>query len=83
MLNGFIDSSEVVSELPIPGLFMSWDKDDIQDINGINDITIYAEKSTKGTYTLCRLKNQDVHIMNKWAINRVSDKLISLYKDAE
>ena len=81
MLNGFIDSSEVISELPIPGLFMSWDRDDILDINGLNDITIYAEKSTKGTYTLTRLKNQDVHVMNKWAINRFSDKLIDLYKE--
>lgn len=82
MLGGFTDNDADVNELPITGLLMSWDTNDIYEINGINDITLYVEKADKGTYMLARLKDQDVHIMNKWAINRHADKLIELYKDA-
>ena len=82
MLNGFTNDSTIIKELPIMGLLMSWDVDDIYKVNGINDITIYTEKPTKSTYLLCRIKEQDIHIMNKWAINRISDKLIELYKGA-
>lgn len=79
-LNGFSDTFTVIKELPIPGLLMSWDTNDIQNVNGVNDITLYAERSDiQGTYLLCRIKNIDVHIMNKWSINRSSDKLIGLY----
>jgi len=81
-LNGFSTEEPVIRELPIPGLLMSWDINDIQSINDINDITLYVEKSgTPGAYILSRLKNTDVHIINKWAINRFSDRLIELYKE--
>ena len=82
MLNGFSDTNSAINELPITCLLMSWDTHDIHAIHGINDITLYAEKEIKGSYILTRLKDQDVHIMNKWAINRHADRLIELYKDA-
>jgi len=81
MLNGFSEEEPAIHELPINGLMMVWDTNDIYDVNGINDITLYAEKTEKGNYILVRIKDTDVHIMNKWAINRFSDKLISLYKE--
>ena len=81
MLNGYTDSNFSTDELPIPGMLMSWEREDTYEINGVNDITIYAEQPTPGKYILVRLKNQDVHIMNKWAINRHADTLINLYKD--
>jgi hypothetical protein len=81
MLNGFTDFESVVKELPIPGLLMSWDTHDIHSITGINDIVLFAEKDKqKGSYILTRVKDIDVHIMNKWAINRHADKLITLYR---
>lgn len=83
MLNGFADTNTVATELPITGLLMSWDTNDIYEIRDINDITLYVEKPIKGLYTLARLKNQDVHIMNKWAINRHADRLIEIYKEQE
>lgn len=79
MLNGFSDDKFAVLELPITGLLMSWDTDDIYRINGVNDITMYAAKPTKDTYTLVRVKNQDIHIMNKWAAARASDELMAVY----
>lgn len=80
MMNGFSNFESSVTNLPITGLLMSWDTHDIKDINGINDITLYAAQKTPGNYTLVRLKDQDVHIMNKWSINRHADTLIGLYK---
>jgi hypothetical protein len=79
MLNGFVETNSMISELPITGLMMAWDTCDIHDVTAINDITIYAEKDKAGLYTLSRLKEQDIHIINKWSISRVSDKLIELY----
>lgn len=80
MLNGYSNTRPIIHELPIVGLLMSWDSDDIHKINGINDITIFAEKKhEKGSYILTRFKDTDIHIMNKWAINRCSDELIRLY----
>lgn len=79
MLNGFSESTSIINELPIPGLLMSWDTNDIYKLNGLNDITLYTEKQIPGTYTLSRLKNQDVHIMNKWSVSRVADELIKIY----
>jgi len=82
MLNGFSDFESVIKELPINGMLMSWDVNDIHSVQGINDIILYIEKDKeKGNYILGRIKDLDVHIMNKWAINRHSDKLISLYRD--
>jgi hypothetical protein len=79
-LNGFTDSNSNINQLPIPGLLMAWDTGDIHSVNGTNDITVYCEKDIKGTYMLARLRNQDIHIINKWALGRVADQLIELYK---
>jgi hypothetical protein len=82
-LNGFSEEAPIVCELPIPGLLMSWDTNDIQKINGVNDITLYIEKTNeRGNYLLVRFKNTDVHIMNKWSITRNADRLIELYKES-
>jgi hypothetical protein len=78
MLNGFSETMCNLSELPISGLLMSWDSEDIHTINGYNEITIFTNKNYY-TFMLAKFKNQDIHIMNKWAINRISDELISLY----
>lgn len=81
ILNGFSDITPIVGDLPIPALMMIWDSNDIMKIDKINDMYIYAEKkNAKGEYNLVRFKNTDLHIMNKWAINRHADKLLDLYK---
>jgi len=82
-LNGFTEPNDsVVTNLPIPGLLMSWDTCDIHSVKGINDLLVYAEKpGAKGNYILTRINNIDIHIMNKWAINRIADTLIDLYKE--
>ncbi len=80
MLSGFNNENSCVKELPIPGLLMSWDKNDIYSINDINDITLLVEKKDlPNKFILTRIKDTDIHIMNKWSINRHSDKLKELY----
>ena len=79
MMNQFANNN-IICELPISGLLMSWDTDDVYSVNNINDITLYAGKSQKGTTLLTRIVNQDIHIMNKWACIRIVDKLIEMYK---
>lgn len=82
MMNGFGGDKPVIPELPINGMLMCWDSSDIYKINGINDITVYAEKAeATGKYLLSRIKNTDIHVINKWAINRHADDLINLYSD--
>lgn len=82
ILNGYSDFESAIKELPIPGLLMSWDTNDVHDITGINELILYSEKKNqKGEYILTKIKDTDIHIMNKWAINRHSSKLISYYKD--
>jgi len=84
MLNGFSEDTTIIGQLPISALLMAWDTGDIQSVNSKNDITIYSEKhGVNGEYLLTRLKNTDVHIMNKWAINRHSQRLIELYQGQE
>lgn len=81
-LNGYSANNTDIAELPITGLLMSWDTNDIKSINGVNDITLYVTNPKDvNSYILARLRNTDVHIINKWAINRFSDKLIELYKE--
>jgi hypothetical protein len=80
MLNGFVDNESLVQQLPISALLMSWDTSDIYTLNDINDITLYCEKlNDKGKYILARIRNQDIHIMNKWSIRRISDEIFKVY----
>lgn len=79
MLNGFRDS-HAVSQLPSPTLLKSYDIDDIVKINDKNDITFLLEKpEAAGTYVLSRIKDIDIHVMNKWAILRHYNEFVETY----
>ncbi len=81
MMNGFTEDNPIIQELPNPGLLMSWDSDDIHSVPEINKMIVYSErKDSDGLYYMGKITNQDIHIMNKWAISRVADRLIELYK---
>ena len=82
MLNGFTNKETSITQLPIAPLMMSFDSDDVHAVNGINDITLLtADPVEKGRFTLLRLKDTDIHVMNKWAALRVSQNLIDIYKE--
>ncbi len=78
VMNGF--QSEAQEQLPIEKMYKTFDWDDIHTINDINDITLFIEKvRTNADFHLCRWKDVDLHIMNKWALQRHADTLLEMY----
>lgn len=71
---GFIDKG--IPQLPTT-LYKSFDTDDIHSAKDNKTIILYLEKPrSPGDFLLTTWSNVDIHIMNKWAINRVSDALL-------
>lgn len=78
MMGNFI--SEPIPQLPISPMFMSYDWDDIYKINGVNDLTLYLEMEREiKNFNMCRWKDLDLHLMNKWALQRHADELLKVY----
>jgi hypothetical protein len=76
MLSGHIDRQ--VPELPVR-LYKTFDTDDIHGVMGKNDLMLYLEKiRSPGDFILTRWKDVDVHIMNKWALNRISEGMLGV-----
>ena len=74
MLSGYQDKG--IPQLPIK-LYKTFDTDDVDQALDSNDLLLYLEKvRSPGDFILARWKGVDLHIMNKWAINRVSDTMI-------
>ena len=78
MVGGFVDKA--IPQLPTT-LYKSFDTDDIHSADGLNSIIMYLEKPDEpANFILTKWKDMDLHVMNKWAINRVSDKLMDYVK---
>jgi len=76
MLGGFVDKA--IPQLPIPSLYKTFDTDDIHSSPSKNEIIFYLEKpKSLGDFVLCRWRDLDIHIMNKWAINRISEEMLN------
>ena len=76
ILNGSVAFD--VPSLPMKYLNNSFDLDDIFRINSHNDIIMYCADAERVTnHLLSRFTNTDLHIMNKKAIGRFIDDLLS------
>jgi hypothetical protein len=76
ILNGSVAFD--VPSLPIDYLNNSFDLDDIFRVNSHNDIIMYCADAERITnHLLSRFTNMDLHIMNKKAIGRFVDDLLS------
>ena len=76
ILNGSVAFD--VPSLPFNYLNNSFDLDDIYRVNSHNDIIMYCADAERITnHILSRFKNMDIHIMNKKAIERFIDDLLS------
>ncbi len=74
MMSGFTDKG--IPQLPTT-LYKSFDTDDIHSAIDENTIVMYLEKPrSPGDFMLTKWQGIDLHIMNKWAINRISNELI-------
>jgi hypothetical protein len=82
ILNGSKENSiDLIGKLPQRKLYKLFDRDDICKVNDRNDLTVYLENpSMPGNFTLGRVKDTDLHVMNKWAITRIADQLLELYE---
>ena len=78
VMSGFVDKG--IPQLPTT-LYKSFDTDDIHSAVDENTIVMYLEKPrSPGDFMLTKWHGVDIHIMNKWAINRVSDNLLEYAK---
>ena len=76
ILNGSVAFD--VPSLPFNYLNNSFDLDDIYRVNSHNDIIMYCADAERITNNiLSRFKNMDIHIMNKKAIARCIDDLLT------
>lgn len=81
MLGGFQDRS--LEQLPV-SLYKTFETDDIHSAESDSCLLLYLEKlRSPGDYILTRWQGVDVHVMNKWAINRISDKLFDFVLPAK
>ena len=48
--------------------------------NGNHFKFLLEKPGRKGDYLLCKTENTNVHVMNKFALNRLSDKIIEQNK---
>lgn len=78
MMNGFEETNEF--DLPYEQLLFTSDVDILIDVKELNKLTMLIEKENEtGTYFPTRI-TQNVHIMNKYSINRFSEQFIKLYR---
>jgi len=76
LLNGLTD--KCVPELPFK-LYKSFDFDDVYKVNALNEISMFLEKhDSPGEFLLSKWKDMDLHVMNKWALNRISTDVLEL-----
>jgi len=78
MMSGFVDKG--IPQLPTT-LYKSFDTDDVHSAVDENTIVMYLEKPrSPGDFMLTKWQSIDLHVMNKWAINRASDTLLEFVK---
>lgn len=70
MMSGFQDKG--VPELPFP-LYKTFDLDDIYQATGPSSLVMFLEQADcPGDFVMSHWRGVDLHVMNKWAINRIA-----------
>lgn len=78
MMSGHKDRG--IPQLPTT-LYKTFDTDDIHSAPDDHTLIMYLEKPrSPGDFMLTKWSGVDLHVMNKWAINRVSEELITHVK---
>ena len=75
MLNG-MQENNLISRLPLPNLQHCTGQDDFIDCNGNKFKFLIEKPSQKGNYLMCKTENTNVHVMNKFALNRMAETII-------
>ena len=78
-LSGFVDKG--IAQLPTT-LYKTFDTDDVHSALSDDTLLLLLEKpKSPGDFMLTRWSGVDLHVMNKWAINRISNGIME-YMDA-
>ena len=79
MFNG-MTSNKFIPNLPLPFLQHIHGIDDLIDVPDKNSFLFLLDKPNEpGKYLACKTKNTNVHVMNKFALNRLADKIIEVH----
>ena len=79
ILNGFTDYKDQV-QLPQNYLLMSWGNDDIYSMPECDKLIMFSEiPQEPGNYLLSKIEYTDIHVMNKWAVQRISESIKEHY----
>ena len=74
MYMGF--TGEHMDSLPV-NLINSFDRDALHSVKTLDEIVMALEKPcTEGDFILTNFKYNNIHIMNKWALSRVSNEIL-------
>ena len=74
MMSGFIDKG--IPQLPTT-LYKTFDTDDVHLAVDDKTLIMFLEKPrSPGDFVLTKWSGVDLHVMNKWAINRISEELL-------
>jgi hypothetical protein len=78
MMSGFQERG--IPQLPTT-LYKTFDTDDVHSAVSDNTLIMYLEKPrSPGDFMLTKWSGVDLHVMNKWAINRISEDMLSYVK---
>lgn len=78
-MSGFVDKG--IAQLPTT-LYKTFDTDDVHSALSDDTLLLLLEKpKSPGDFMLTRWSGVDLHVMNKWAINRISNGIME-YIDA-
>ncbi len=74
VMSGFVD--KCIPQLPTT-LYKTFDTDDIHKAIDEKTLIMYLEKPrSPGDFILTKWSGVDLHVMNKWAINRISEEML-------
>lgn len=78
IMSGFQDKG--ISQLPTT-LYKTFDTDDVHSAVNDHTLIMYLEKPrSPGDFMLTKWDGVDLHVMNKWAINRISEEMLDHVK---
>ncbi len=79
MMSGFQDRG--IPQLPTT-LYKTFDTDDVHSAASDNTLIMYLEKPrSPGDFMLTKWTGVDLHVMNKWAINRISEDMLNYVRN--
>lgn len=77
-LFGGMGHNDDIARLPIGGMTMAFDTDEIASVNEIGNTTLLVTR--EGKRTLTTFTDTDLHVMNKWSILRHYDDFMDIYQ---